>query len=108
MLDWQGNGDGGTASQRGAPVSTCRSCGRDSVWPPAVLMGLASSSFSTLVVVLTTRRTGRSPALSWMEVATVALGDRTVRSPFAHRWTAGLAPGVLRLAMGPPAEEREQ
>lgn len=61
-------------------------------WRAALLTGLVSSAFSTLVVHLTARRLGRDVNLSWMEVATVVLGHRSVeRKP---SWRT-IVPGIL-------------
>jgi len=52
----------------------------DATWRAAAFTGLVTSSFSTLAVCLVARRIGRPVALSWMEVATVALRGRAVRT----------------------------
>lgn len=57
-----------------------------------VLTGLATSTFSTLVVQLGARRIGRDPNLSWMEVGMVALRGKTVQSQPGLR---GIIPGIL-------------
>lgn len=53
---------------------------RNAAWRAASLTGVATSSFSTLVICLAARRIGRPVVLSWMEVATVALRGRAVRA----------------------------
>jgi uncharacterized protein (DUF305 family) len=60
------------------------------VWKLALLMGLITSTFSTLVIVLGSPRIGRGVALSWMEVGTVVLGGSGVK----------LAPGLREIVAG--------
>lgn len=56
------------------------------------LTGLATSTFSTLMVQLGARRIGRDPNLSWMEVGMVALRGKAVQSKPGAR---GIIAGIL-------------
>jgi uncharacterized protein (DUF305 family) len=93
-------------------------------WRAALLTGLLSGTFSTILITLGAPRIGRSRALDWMEIGTVLLGvDSVVRQPgwqqiaagvlvhqsadlfwaviffgAAGRWTARLPPIVLLFA----------
>ncbi|MDB5511215.1 MAG: hypothetical protein JWR08_698 [Enterovirga sp.] len=47
-------------------------------WRAAALLGLVSSTFSTVVSQLTAARIGRDALVDWMAVATIPFGDRMV------------------------------
>lgn len=96
-------------------------------WRAAALLGLLSSTFSTLVSQLTAARIGRDAAVDWMVVAAIPLRDG-VLSPdpawpviaagilfhqwadfswalvffgLLGRWTSGLSPATLLVLCGP-------
>jgi uncharacterized protein (DUF305 family) len=90
-------------------------------WRAAILLGLASSSFSTLISQLAAARIGRDALIDWMTVANIPLRDMALNTePTAGavaigilfhqwadfswalfffgalgRWTAGLRPAIL-------------
>lgn len=96
-------------------------------WRAALLTGLLSGTFSTILITFGAPRIGRGRALDWMEIGTVLLGaDSVVRQPgwqqiaagvFVHqsadlfwavvffgaagRWTVRLTPLVLLIAAIP-------
>ncbi|AWN53939.1 DUF305 domain-containing protein [Methylobacterium sp. 17Sr1-1] len=104
-----------------------RPFGDSTAWRAAVLLGLFSSTFSTLVSQLTAARIGRDAAVDWMAVAAIPLRDAAL-SPepgwpviaagilfhqwadvswalvffgLLGRWTAGLSPATLLVLCGP-------
>ncbi|WP_053078692.1 DUF305 domain-containing protein [Methylobacterium tarhaniae] len=101
--------------------------GPGSAWRAAALLGLISSTFSTLVSQLTAARIGRDATVDWMVVAAIPLRDAAL-SPeptwpvvaagilfhqwadvswalvffgLLGRWTAGLSPATLLVLCGP-------
>ncbi len=104
-----------------------RPFGDATVWRAAALLGLLSSTFSTLVSQATAARVGRDAAVDWMVVAAIPLRDAAL-SPdptwptvaagilfhqwadfswalvffgLLGRWTAGLSPATLLVLCGP-------
>lgn len=96
-------------------------------WRAAALLGLASSTFSTLASQLLAARVGRDAAVDWMVVASIPLRDGVLQAEptwpailagilfhqwadfswalvffgLFGRWTARLSPGTVLLAAGP-------
>ncbi|MET7244227.1 DUF305 domain-containing protein [Methylobacterium sp. EM32] len=104
-----------------------RPFGDSTAWRAAALLGLLSSTFSTLVSQSTAARIGRDAAVDWMVVAAIPLRDAAL-SPepgwsviaagilfhqwadvswalvffgLLGRWTAGLSPITLLVLCGP-------
>src|SRR5581483_5974233 len=48
--------------------------GRRIAWTAALVLGLISGTFSTLIITLGAPRIGRTRAVDWMTIGTVALG----------------------------------
>lgn len=61
-------------------------------WQSALLMGLVSGTYSTLLISVGAARIGRSPAVDWMDIGTVLLGLDAIR---AEPGVREIAPGVL-------------
>ncbi|ACA16305.1 protein of unknown function DUF305 [Methylobacterium sp. 4-46] len=115
--------ESGALPSRGAPLRA--PAGLD--WRAACLLGLVSSTFSTLVSQLAAARIGRDAAVDWMVVAAIPFRDPALQADpgwpailggilfhqwadlswavvffgLLGRWTAGLRPGVL-LALALP------
>ncbi|MBV9288992.1 MAG: DUF305 domain-containing protein [Hyphomicrobiales bacterium] len=64
-----------TSSSSRAETNPCGRRARPAKWRAAALLGLISSSFSTLVSQFTAGRIGRDPAVDWMTVAMIPLRD---------------------------------
>ncbi|PIK70994.1 hypothetical protein CS379_21745, partial [Methylobacterium frigidaeris] len=104
-----------------------RPFGDAKAWRAAALLGLLSSTFSTLVSQLTAARIGRDAVVDWMVVAAIPLRDAAL-SPeptwpviaagilfhqwaaffwalvffgLLGRWTARLSPATLLVLCGP-------
>jgi uncharacterized protein (DUF305 family) len=61
-------------------------------WRAAILLGLASGTFSTLISQLTAARIGRDAVVDWMVVANIPLRDAALR--IVPDWTS-IAAGIL-------------
>lgn len=62
-----------------APDAAVRTMSRRrAAWKAALLLGLMSGTFSTLLITLGAPRIGRSRAVDWMTIGTVALGANAV------------------------------
>src|SRR4051794_41694986 len=59
-------------------------------WRAAILLGLASSTYSTLISQLAAGRLGRDPWVDWMSVAAIPARD----------WALQLEPGWASIATG--------
>jgi hypothetical protein len=96
-------------------------------WVSAIILGLLTSTFSTVITTLAAARIGRDAAVDWMVVASIPLGDGTLEmepswgviaagilfhqwADFSWevlffgvmgRWTGRLSPWALVL-LGPP------
>src|SRR3954469_3851244 len=96
-------------------------------WRAAALLGLISSTYSTLLSQLAAARLGRDAAVDWMSVAAIPAGDWALQSEPAWpsiaigiafhqwadfswalvffgllgRWTSRLSPGAIALAALP-------
>src|SRR5215212_8970626 len=96
-------------------------------WRAAALLGLVSSTFSTLVSQFLAARIGRDAVVDWMVVATIPFRDEMLQAEpswpvilagilfhqwadfswavvffgLFGRWTAGLSPRTILLIAGP-------
>lgn len=59
-------------------------------WRAALLMGLVSGTYSTLLITVGAARIGRNPAIDWMDIGTVLLGLDAIRAE----------PGLREIAAG--------
>ncbi|TGE02278.1 DUF305 domain-containing protein [Methylobacterium nonmethylotrophicum] len=104
-----------------------RPFGPATAWRAAALLGLLSSTFSTLVSQFTAARIGRDAMVDWMVVAAIPLRDAALQTEptwpvvaagilfhqwadlswalvffgLLGRWTAGLSPATLLVLCGP-------
>lgn len=96
-------------------------------WQSAVVMGLISGTYSTILITLGAPRIGRSRAIDWMDIGTVLLGLHGIRAEpglrevaagvlvhqsadlawaiaffaLGRRWTLGLSPRTILIAALP-------
>lgn len=69
-----------------------RSLDRHGNWRAAIILGLITGTYSTLVVSLGAEQIGREVAFDWMVVGTVLLRDAAIEA--GPGW-AGIAAGIL-------------
>lgn len=84
------NGSAGAENWMMAPLASSRSSAR-ARWLAAALLGVFSSSYSTLVSHLAAERLGRDAGVDWMSVAAIPLRDWAIS---AEPTTAAIVTGI--------------